>query len=104
MLTTRRTLTIAVALAALACAPAAQAATPEPCGGTLLITDVAGDQTFKAAGNDAVAAPANTDVAGLFFRVDDGKVTANIVMEDLVLAPPGGFQAIRYRAYYTVEG
>jgi hypothetical protein len=89
-------------VAAMGAVPAANAA-PESCNGAFLISDAVGDQTYKVQGQNAAAAPANTDVVGLFFRVDEGKVTANIVMEDLTLAIPQGFQAIRYRAYFTID-
>lgn len=92
-----------------ALAPAAQAAAPEPCDGTLLVKDVAGDQVYKVNGNPAppefpAKPPANTDTTGLFFRSDEGKLTANIVISDLTKTLPQGFQAVRYRVYVTVGG
>ncbi len=96
------------AAAGLALAPTAQAAAPEPCDGTLLIKDAAGDQAFKVNGNPAPnGAPkpgANVDATGVFFRTDAGKVTANIVISDLTKTLPQGFEAARYRVYVTVGG
>ena len=95
-----------LASVAVAVAPAsAQNAKPEPCEGKLLITDPAGDQTTTANGLVPLfATPDNTDVLGLFFRVDGDKVTANIVVSDLNTTPMAPFSATRYRAYATVSG
>jgi hypothetical protein len=99
-----RTLVAAVLLALLALAPAAHAAGPEPCAGDLVVKDAAGDQTIKVQGQGVQAAPANTDALGLFYRVDEGVTTVNIVIADLNKTLPQGFEAIRYRAYVTVDG
>jgi hypothetical protein len=104
MLTSRRfrTLAIACSVAVCAFAPAAHAAAPAPCNGKFLIADKAGDQQYQQQGNQVFAAPANADVIGVFFRVDDGKVTANLAISDLTKTLPPDFEAIRYRAYATV--
>jgi hypothetical protein len=94
-----------LATAAVVGAPAsAQTAKPEPCDGKLLVTDPAGDQTNAQQGVPTFATPENTDVLGLFFRVDGDKVTANIVISDLNTTPMSPFSATRYRAYATVAG
>ncbi|MEA2271492.1 MAG: hypothetical protein QOI98_200, partial [Solirubrobacteraceae bacterium] len=95
----------AVAALALLGVPASAAPPkPEPCDGKLLITDPAGDQAVAQQGVPLFATPDNTDVRGLFFRIDGDKVTANIVISDLSTTPMAPFSAIRYRAYGTVGG
>ena len=94
-----------VSLAALAIAvPAAHAQNPVPCEGTFLIADAAGDQGYKQQGQTVFPTGANTDVVGLFFRVDAGKVTANVVLDELTKTPPDGFEVVRYRVYFTIDG
>lgn len=77
---------------------------PVPCDGKFHIVDAPGDQVHRQQGVPVLPMPASTDVLGVFYRVDDGKVTANIVVSEVVAAPPAGYSAIRYRAYVTING
>jgi hypothetical protein len=94
----------ALSLVAVPTSAGQSQAKPEPCDGKLLIKDAAGDQGATVQGVPAFETPPSTDILGLFFRVDGDKVTANIVVSDLVASPPAGFYAVRYRAYATVAG
>lgn len=105
MLTTRKYGALALGwAAALLIAPAAYAANPAPCDGKLLITDAAGDAKIKdpVQGTALEDAPAQADILGVFYRVDAGKVTANLVVNELPEAPPEPWRGVRYRAYATV--
>jgi hypothetical protein len=97
-----------LAAAAALVAPAGAADKPVPCAGYLL-TDKAGDTNFDPTGQGAPgqAAPDNTDITGLFFNDENGKVTANIEIANLTkdVPPPTDSQAgIWYYVFYNYKG
>jgi hypothetical protein len=89
----RSSLLLAVLALALV-VPAAQAANPAPCNGTVQVTD----------GNDVTAA--DKDILQVFFRFDSGKATANIVVEDLPATPAisGSNTSAYWRVLYDAGG
>jgi hypothetical protein len=98
----------AVAAAALV-APAGAADKPVPCGGAYLLTDKAGDTNFDPSGQGlpGSSAPDNTDITGLFFDYQNGKLTANIEIANLTkeVPPPSDSQAgIWYYVFYNYKG
>lgn len=107
---TRKLGGLALLLAALGAAatPATAQTTsppkPVPCDGVLSITDPAGDAFVGFAGTSSpVAAEANQDVKGLFFRTEGTKVFAHLVVKDLTATIPPGAMGIVYRLIYTTE-
>jgi hypothetical protein len=103
-----RTLTraTAAAVAALACTavPALAADKPAPCSGKLLVTDPVGDAFVGFVGLVESPAPAgpNVDITGVFVNSKDGRVTFNIVVNNLDTAVGPGATANVYRLNYDV--
>ena len=91
----------AIAVLATVAVTAARAQTeqPQPCNEPS-VTDPAGDQAPPFA--DAASAPAdNTDVTAVFFRYENGALTANIQVSDLTKEVYTGTAATEWVVFYS---
>ena len=98
-------LAAATATAALvAASPAAAAEKPTPCTGKLLVTDPAGDAFVGFVGLVETPVPAgpNVDLRGIFVNSRDGRVTLNVVVDNLDKTVGQGATANIYRLNYDV--
>jgi hypothetical protein len=106
-MTFQRTAQILMTTAALALAaagPASAADKPAPCNGKLLVTDPAGDAFVGFVGlvESPIAGGPNVDLTGIFVNNKDGRVTLNVVVDNLDKTVGAGATANVYRMNYDV--